>query len=95
MARRWAVILVVAFPINCLRVLFLAGYTAAVPGLVGRAQVGRATSTFEAVYNVGFVVGPGHRRRAGRSHRPGPHDRGRRGLVRDLELPPWSSSGGR
>jgi predicted MFS family arabinose efflux permease len=54
-----AVILLVAFPINCLRVLFLAGYTAAVPGLVGRAQVGRATSTFEAVYNVGFVVGPG------------------------------------
>jgi predicted MFS family arabinose efflux permease len=54
-----AVILLVAFPINCLRVLFLAGYTAAVPGLVGRAQVGRATSIFEAVYNVGFVVGPG------------------------------------
>lgn len=53
------VILLVTFPINCLRVLFLAGYTAAVPGLVGRTQVGRATSIFEAVYNVGFVVGPG------------------------------------
>ncbi len=54
-----AVILLVTFPIACLRVLFLAGYTAAVPGLVGRSQVGRATSIFEAVYNVGFVVGPG------------------------------------
>ncbi|MEA2631578.1 MAG: hypothetical protein QOE66_1797 [Chloroflexota bacterium] len=53
------VILLVTFPIACLRVLFLAGYTAAVPGLVGRAQVGRATSTFEAVYNLGFVAGPG------------------------------------
>lgn len=53
------VILLVTFPIACLRVLFLAGYTAAVPGLVGRGQVGRATSTFEAVYNLGFVAGPG------------------------------------
>ena len=34
-----AVIIVVAFPINVLRVLWLAAYTAAVPGLVGRGQV--------------------------------------------------------
>lgn len=53
------VILLVAFPINCLRVLWLAGYTAAVPGLVGRSQVGRATSIFEAVFNIGFIIGPG------------------------------------
>ena len=32
------VVLLVTFPINCLRVLWLAAYTAAVPGLVGRAR---------------------------------------------------------
>ena len=32
--------------------------------------------------------GPGDRRRAGRGHRTRPHDRGRRGLVRDLERRP-------
>jgi MFS family permease len=53
------VILLVAFPLNCLRVLWLAGYTASVPGLVGRSQVGRATSILEAVFNIGFIAGPG------------------------------------
>ena len=53
------VILLVAFPLNCLRVLWLAGYTAAVPGLVGLSQVGRATSILEAFYNLGFIAGPG------------------------------------
>lgn len=53
------VILVVAFPLNCLRVLWLAAYTASVPGLVGRSQVGRATSILEAVFNLGFIAGPG------------------------------------
>jgi MFS transporter, ENTS family, enterobactin (siderophore) exporter len=53
------VILLVAFPLNCLRVLWLAGYTASVPGLVGRSQVGRATSILEAVFNLGFIAGPG------------------------------------
>lgn len=53
------IILVVAFPLNCLRVLFLAAYTAAVPGLVGRSQVGRATSIIEAFSNLGFIAGPG------------------------------------
>ena len=52
------VVLLVAFPINCLRVLWLAAYTAAVPGLVGRAQVGRAQAILEAVFNTGFILGP-------------------------------------
>lgn len=51
-------ILLVTLPINCLRVLWLAGYAAAVAGLVGRAQVGRAQSILEAVFNIGFVLGP-------------------------------------
>jgi predicted MFS family arabinose efflux permease len=53
------VIVLVTFPINALRVLWLAGYTAAVPSLVSHAQVGRANSVFEAVFNLGFIVGPG------------------------------------
>jgi MFS family permease len=53
-----AVIIGVAFPLNVLRVLWLAAYTAAVPGLVGRAQVPRANGIFEAVFNVGWIVGP-------------------------------------
>jgi predicted MFS family arabinose efflux permease len=53
-----AVIIAVAFPLNVLRVLWLAAYTAAVPGLVGREQVPRANGIFEAVFNVGWIVGP-------------------------------------
>ena len=53
-----AVILLVTFPLNVLRVLWLAAYTAAVPGLVGREQVPRANAIFEAVFNVGWIVGP-------------------------------------
>ncbi len=53
-----AVVIGVAFPLNALRVLWLAAYTAAVPGLVGRAQVPRANGIFEAVFNVGWIVGP-------------------------------------
>ncbi len=52
------VILAVTFPLNSLRVLWLAAYTAAVPGLVGRAEVPRANAIFEAVFNVGWIVGP-------------------------------------
>ncbi len=52
------VIMAVAFPLNVLRVLWLAAYTAAVPGLVGRDQVPRANGVFEAVFNVGWIVGP-------------------------------------
>jgi MFS family permease len=53
-----AIIIAVAFPINVMRVLWLAGYTAAVPGLVGREHVPRASAIFEAVFNVGWIVGP-------------------------------------
>ena len=51
-------ILLVTFPMNVLRVLWLAAYTAAVPGLVGRGQIARANAVFEAVFNVGWIVGP-------------------------------------
>ncbi len=51
-------ILLVTFPMNVLRVLWLAAYTASVPGLVGRSQVARASAIFEAVFTVGWIVGP-------------------------------------
>ena len=53
-----AVILLVTFPINALRVLWLSAYTAAVPGLVGRPQVPRASALFEAIFNIGWIAGP-------------------------------------
>jgi MFS transporter, ENTS family, enterobactin (siderophore) exporter len=53
-----AVILIVAAPISVLRTLFLAGYTASIPALVGRSQIARANSIFEAIYSVGYIVGP-------------------------------------
>ncbi len=53
-----AVILVVAAPMSVLRSFFLAGYTASVPALVGRPQIARANSYFEAVYSMGYIVGP-------------------------------------
>jgi MFS family permease len=53
-----ALILLVTFPMNALRVLWLAAFTAAVPGLVGRGQVARANAVFEASFNVGWIVGP-------------------------------------
>ena len=53
-----AVILLVAAPMSILRSFFLAGYTASIPALVGRSQVGRANSYFEAIYSMGFIVGP-------------------------------------
>jgi MFS transporter, ENTS family, enterobactin (siderophore) exporter len=53
------VILVVTFPINLLRVTWLAAWTASVPGLVGRPQIARANAIFEAVFNIGWIAGPG------------------------------------
>ena len=53
-----AVILVVAAPMSILRSFFLAGYTASVPALVGRSQIGRANSFFEAIYSTGYILGP-------------------------------------
>jgi MFS family permease len=52
------VILVVAAPMAILRSFFLAGYTASVPALVGRSQVGRANSIFEVIYSTGYILGP-------------------------------------
>jgi MFS transporter, ENTS family, enterobactin (siderophore) exporter len=51
-------IMLVTFPMNVLRVLWLAAFTAAVPGLVGRGQIARANAVFEAFFNVGWIVGP-------------------------------------
>lgn len=53
-----AVILLVTAPIQALRVLFLAAYTGAVPNLVGRRQIGQATSLFESIYSLGWILGP-------------------------------------
>jgi MFS family permease len=52
------VVLIVAAPMSVLRSLFLAGYTASVPALVGRPQVARANSVFESIYSLGYIVGP-------------------------------------
>jgi MFS transporter, ENTS family, enterobactin (siderophore) exporter len=53
-----AVILIVTAPMSILRAFFLAGYTASVPILVGRSQLARANSIFEAVYSFGYIIGP-------------------------------------
>lgn len=52
------VILIVAAPMSILRSLFLAGYTASVPAIVGRSQLARANALFEAVYSIGYIFGP-------------------------------------
>jgi MFS family permease len=52
------VILVVAVPLSVLRSFFMAGYTAAVPDLVGRPLVAKANSLLEAVYSTGYIAGP-------------------------------------
>ena len=52
------VILLVTFPINAFRVLFMSGWTAAVPNLVGRRDLGRAVSAVEGLVSVSFVAGP-------------------------------------
>ena len=51
-------IMLVTFPMNALRVVWLAAFTAAVPGLVGRGQIARANAVFEAFFNIGWIVGP-------------------------------------
>ena len=52
------VIILVTFPINTLRVLFLAGWTAAMPSIVDRDQVGRASGYAEAIFSAAYVIGP-------------------------------------
>lgn len=51
-------ILLVSFPINVCRVIFMAGWTAAVPNLVDRGQLARATGIFEALSGGSFIIGP-------------------------------------
>ena len=53
-----ALILIVAAPTSILRSFFLAGYTASIPALVGRGQLARANSFFEAIYSMGYILGP-------------------------------------
>jgi predicted MFS family arabinose efflux permease len=53
-----AVILLVTFPINAFRVLFMAGWSGAVPNLVERRVLGRAVSAVESLVSLAFVVGP-------------------------------------
>ena len=53
-----AVILLVAAPTSILRSFFLAGYTASIPALVGRGELARANSYFEAIYSLGYILGP-------------------------------------
>ena len=52
------VVLLVTFPINVFRVLFMAGWTGAVPNLVARRQLGRAVSAVEAFASLSYVIGP-------------------------------------
>jgi MFS family permease len=51
-------ILLVSFPINACRVIFMAGWTAAIPNLVDRRQLARATGIFEAISGGSFIIGP-------------------------------------
>jgi MFS family permease len=53
-----AVILVVAVPVNALRVLSDAGFSSSVPALVGRENLGRANGYMEATLSVPFIIGP-------------------------------------
>jgi predicted MFS family arabinose efflux permease len=53
-----AVVLLVTFPINALRVVFLAAWTAVMPSLVRADDVGKASGYAEALFNLSFIVGP-------------------------------------
>jgi MFS family permease len=52
------VVLLVTAPINGLRVVFMAAFTAAMPILAGRDQVGRANGYSEAIFSLSFIIGP-------------------------------------
>jgi Na+/melibiose symporter-like transporter len=52
------VIILVTAPINALRVVYMAAFTAVFPSLVGRDQVGRANGYAEAILSLSFVIGP-------------------------------------
>ena len=88
-----AVILLVAAPISILRSFFLAGYTASVPTLVGRSQVGDANAFFEAIYSIGFIVGPAIAGILADDDRPGPDAGDRRRSRSGSRRSACSSSG--
>lgn len=52
------VILLVTFPINIFRVLFMSGWSGAVPNLVDRRVLGRAVSAVEGIVSLSYVIGP-------------------------------------
>ncbi len=52
------VVLLVTFPINVFRVLFMAGWTGAAPNLVSRRMLGQAVSAVEALVSLSFIAGP-------------------------------------
>ena len=52
------VIYAVTFPINTFRVLFMSGWTGAVPNLVARRDLGRAVSAVEGLVSFSFILGP-------------------------------------
>lgn len=53
-----AAIVILAVPINTLRLFSDAGLTSALPSLVGRDNLGRAMSYIEATLSVPYIVGP-------------------------------------
>jgi len=52
------VVLIVVCPINVLRVLFSAAQNASTPALAGRDRLTAAAGYFEAIYALGYVIGP-------------------------------------
>jgi len=52
------VIFIVVGPINMLRVMFSAAQNASVPALAGRDRLNAASGYFEAVWGLGYVLGP-------------------------------------
>lgn len=53
-----AMVLLVTFPINALRVMFLAAWTAVMPSLVRPEDVGKASGYAEALFSLSFILGP-------------------------------------
>lgn len=52
------VIVAVAAPMSILRSLFMAGWIASLPALVGRPNLGRANAIVETVASTSFILGP-------------------------------------
>ncbi len=52
------VILIVVAPINVLRVMFSAAQNASIPTLAGRDRLNAGAAYFEAVWGLGYVLGP-------------------------------------